>query len=64
MLEMQGSRLMNKFWDDTLQYNQEVFAQEILSTGISQFRIIPVEQSISLENQNGIERIKNSILYY
>ena len=50
MFEYQVNRLTKEFMDDMVHYLNEAFAKEMISTGIYQSRIIPVEKSVPHEN--------------
>jgi ferredoxin len=50
LYEHKVNRLSKEFLDTFNQYLIEAFAQEFLSTNISQFRTVPVEQSVTREH--------------
>ncbi len=64
MYEYQIHKLTKDFIKDMLDYNTEAFGLELFSTGVTQFRIIPVEESMTrkqplIHYENLREIIKN-----
>lgn len=47
MYEMQINRLSKEFFEAFDQYADEAYVQEMVRTGISQFRVVPVEESVT-----------------
>ncbi|MBY9020180.1 MAG: 4Fe-4S dicluster domain-containing protein [Candidatus Lokiarchaeota archaeon] len=51
MQSHRNSENLLEFWEDSSQYFKEGMDEEFLRSGICQFRVIPIEKSITLEQQ-------------
>ncbi len=51
MYEYQVNKLTKEFLEDMWQYLNEAFGLELFGTGITQFRTVPVEQSVTPEHR-------------